>query len=203
MRGLALYARSRRLFWVTATLIVAGGAASAMGAVYVGMDEFGDMALLPTVILGPVPAVVLVMLTIGEPSAEIAVAGWRRLHLWRLSHVACLVVIPVVAYLPLASHADMTWGYEAAVRNLFGYLGIGLVVGAVGGANWAWAGPMVYGLGGFLLEAQMRSGSLLYWPARPDGDTAALIVAAGLAFTGAAAIWCRRSVGLADDAGAQ
>lgn len=203
MRGMVLYARSHRLFWVAVALAVVGGAASAIGGVYVGMDEFGDMALLPTVILGPVPVAVLVMLTIVEPSGEIALAGWRRLHWWRLSHLAALVVIPLVAYMPLASHADMTWGYEAAVRNLVGYLGIGLVVGVVAGVDWAWAGPLLYGLGGFLLEAEMRSGSLIYWPARPDEDTAAWVIATSLAFVGAVAISSRRSVGVVDNDEAQ
>lgn len=77
MRGLLLYSRSRRIPWVIGALLVVGAAASAIGAVYVGMSEFGDMALLPTVVLGPLPAAVLVLVTIDEPSREIALAGTR------------------------------------------------------------------------------------------------------------------------------
>lgn len=203
MRGMHLYLRARRLGWVTVAVIAVGVAVSMIGAVYVGLDEFGDMALLPTVVLGPVPAAVLVLVTIDEPSAEIALAGARRLHWWRLAHLATLVALAVAAYAPLAGHGGMAWGYAAAVRNLFGYLGIGLVVGAIWGARWAWAGPLLYGLGGFLLEAQTRSGSLLYWPARPDRETSAWMVATSLALVGVAAISKRRTLGIVDDDEAQ
>jgi len=199
MTGLVLYARSRRLGWVAVGLVAVAAAISLIGAAYVGLDEYGDMALLPTVVLGPVPAAILILVTIDEPSAEIARAGARLLHWWRLGHLGVLVGVTGAALSPLARHAGMAWGYPTAVRNLFGYLGIGLVAGAIWGAKWAWAGPMLYGLGGFLLEAQSRSGSLLYWPARPDADTAALIAASSLAVIGVAAISRRRTGGVVDN----
>lgn len=199
MRGMVLYARSRRLGWVTLSLVIVGVAVSAIGAAYVRVDDFGDMALLPTVVLGPVPAAVLVLVTIDEPSAEIGLAAARRLRWWRLGHVALLVGVCVVVFAPLSRHAAMSWGYSAALRNLFGYLGIGLLAGALWGAKWAWTGPMLYGLGGFLLEAQVRSGSLLYWPARPDRSGAAWMAASSLALVGVAAILRRRATGMVDD----
>jgi hypothetical protein len=199
MRGLVLYARSRHLWVVAASLVAVGVAVSLVGAAYVGLDEYGDMALLPAAVLGPVPAAILILVTIDEPSAEIALAGARRLHWWRLGHLTLLSAVPVAAYAPLARHSDMAWGYPTAVRNLFGYLGIGLVAGAIWGARWAWTGPMLYGLGGFLIEAQSRSGSLVYWPARPDRDTAAWMAASSLTLVGLAAISRRRTGGVVDD----
>lgn len=203
MRGFVLYSRCRRLPWAVAALVLVGAVASLVGAVYVGRDEFGDMALLPTVVLGPLPAAALILVTIDEPSMEIALAGWRNLQRWRLGHVAALVAIPIVAYLPLATHSGMAWGYPSAIRNLFGYLGIGLAVGAIWGAKWAWAGPLLYGMGGFLLEAQIRSESLLYWPARPDGEVGAWIIVVGFAALGTVLISRRRIGGMIDDDEAQ
>ena len=78
-------------------------------------------------------------------------------------------------------------GESALLRDAAGFIGIGLIGAAVVGGHFAWTGPAAY----FVIAAYAVSDRWTtpwVWPARPAGDTGAMLCAMGLLFAAALAI---------------
>lgn len=127
----------------------------------------------------------------GEPEH---VTG-RRLPWLRAGTTGALTAAAASALAATGTGTHLAGGSLAAVRNLAGLTGIGLLCAAVLGAALAWTGPIAYMLiGVYALYSQWHGPALTtpwVWPARPPHDVGAAICA-GLVFAaGWAAITLR------------
>ncbi|MBA3360534.1 MAG: hypothetical protein H0T94_03520 [Acidimicrobiia bacterium] len=185
MTGTIRYLRARRVPGAVAALGMISFAAFLVARVMVGAGEFAEQALIPVVVVGPAAAAVAALITLDEPSLEIALAAPFRLGVARALQMTILMLGAVVVFAPLGQFEGMRLGFPAAARNVVGYTGLGLVVGPWAGATWAWIAPTVYVVSALTIEGAARTGTLLFWSTRPDWDTAswavaALLMAAGL-----------------------
>ena len=188
MTGLVGYARSRRFGWACLGVVSAGVATFLLAESFVRQEHFFEMALIPASALGPLVMAVVIGATVDEPADEIAAAAPRRLRLWTVGHVLAVLSVGAVCLSPLATYPNVDWGLAAALRNLAGFTGLGLLTAAVTGGVWAWTVPVAYGLGAYAIEGLNRTGSLLAWPLFPDRRVAGHVVAvlllgAGLSVT--------------------
>lgn len=187
MNGAIFYVRSRGAV-NAAAVVVAVGAVSFLVAE--AMTDDGGVAgqtLIPIVVMAPAAMAVAVLATIDEPSAEIAAATPFRVGVARAVHVLALLGVAVACLTPLASFEGVDLGSSAAIRNLTGYIGLGLIFGPWARATWAWTAPVVFSIGTLTIEGASRTGALLFWPMRPDSDEAAWLVASSLVVAGMAA----------------
>lgn len=199
MNTLALYIRSRRVSVAVPTIVVVGAVMFAVANLMVRSDSFGDQALIPTVVIGPIALAIAVTSTVDDPSDEIVRAAPFRIGRARVGHVLGLVFLAALVLLPLSTFPEMVLSSSAGIRNLLGYTGLGLVTAWFISGRWAWVAPVVYGLGALTVEGAARSGHLFFWPTRPDGSAIAWGIAVVLFGLGLVACAVRRPVRFEND----
>jgi hypothetical protein len=178
---------------------VIGGILYAVASLMVRSGSFGDQALIPTVVIGPIALAIAVTSTVDDPSDEILRAAPFRIGRARVGHVLALVFLAALVLLPLSSFPEMVLSSPAGIRNLVGYTGLGLVTAWFTTGRWAWVAPFVYGLGALTVEGAARTGHLFFWPTRPDGSAIAWGIAVVLFGLGLVACAVRRPVRFEND----
>lgn len=125
-------------------------------------------------------AAALVAVACGSPFGEPERATGRWLPYLRCGAALGLTVAAFGALAIGSAAAHLPGGYLAALRNVAGIAGIGLLCAVVLGGALAWIGPMAYAvLGEVALGSAWRTPWT--WPARPSDDLGA-VLCAGLVF---------------------
>jgi hypothetical protein len=199
LKPLVLYLRAHIVSIAAAAIIVIGGILYAVASLMVRSDSFGDQALIPTVVIGPIALAIAVTSTVDDPSDEILRSAPFRIGRARVGHVLVLVFLAALVLLPLSTFPGMVLSAPAGIRNLVGYAGLGLVTSWFTTGRWAWVAPVVYGLGALTVEGAARSGHLFFWPTRPDSSAIAWVIAVVLFGLGLVACAVRRPVRFEND----
>jgi hypothetical protein len=183
MKGLALYARSRR---VPAALgvAVAGTALAWLLATIIGhADNVSGTALVLTVLL----LVAVATATLGGPDDALdrtAARPWRWL---RMSHLAmalgCVLVLLLATLLTGTRFAP----FGSVVRDTAGLLGLTALGAVTTGTARAWFVPLGWTLGAAAFPAVGIAGEALTWQTQSPDSRPAAVVAALLAVAGLAA----------------
>jgi len=200
VNSMALYIRSRHVSVAAPVIVVGGTVMYAVAMLMVRSDSFGDQALIPTVVIGPIALAIAVISTVDDPSDEILRAAPFRLGRARLGHVLGLVVLAALVLLPLTTFPDMVVSAPAGIRNLVGYTGLGLVASWFTAGRWAWVPPVVYGLGALTVEGAARSGHPFFWPTRPNDNLTAWLIGVALFGLGLMACAVRRPIRFENEA---
>lgn len=150
---------------------IAGGAAAR--EIMFLVIETGAAAVIAVTTYGP----------FGEP--ERATGRW--LPYLRLGAALLLTAIAVGALAAGATGGHLPGGTVAMVRNLAGMTGTGLLVAALLGGSFGWAGPMPY----LLVTEGALAGAWTtpwIWPGRPPDDLGGALCAYGVFAAGIAAL---------------
>lgn len=146
MRGLRLYARSRRMVPVLTAMFAVGlvGALFAGRVLSVPSLNGNDERLVPLVLLVPLVCSVIAGTTLDSSMAELEAVAARELRTVRLLHCLTLVLVPVLAMVPSGFGGLGLTGHALALRNVIGYLGLTYLGAATLGARIAWVLPVTY-----------------------------------------------------------
>lgn len=199
MITLTLYMRSQHLSVAAPAIVAVGAVMYAVASLMVGSGSFGDQALIPTVVIGPIALAIAVISTVDDPSDEIVRAAPFRFGVARVGHILGLVILAALVLLPMSIFPEMALSAPAGIRNLVGYTGLGLVMSWFATGRWAWVAPVIYGLGALTVEGAARSGHLFFWPTRPNGATMAWVIAVVLFGLGLVACAVRRPIRFEND----
>lgn len=199
MKPLVLYLRAHIVSIAAPAIIVIGGVLYAVASLMVRSDSFGDQALIPTVVIGPIALAIAVTSTVDDPSDEIVRAAPFRMSRALVGHVLGLVFLAALVLLPLSTFPEMVLSAPAGIRNLVGYTGLGLTASWFTTGRWAWVAPVVYGLGALTVEGAARTRHLFFWPTRPDSSAIAWGIAVVLFGLGLVACAVRRPVRFEND----
>jgi hypothetical protein len=128
---------------------------------------------------------VAIVATTASPFGDPERVTGRWLPYLRLGAALALTAVAAGALAATAIGADLADGPVAALRNVAGLIGIGLLCAAALGGSLAWAGPTAYlTIGVYGLYTRWHGPALTspwIWPARPPADVGAAICA-GLVF---------------------
>lgn len=196
MKAAVLYLRARHFGVAVPVVVIIGLGLYGLAALMVQSGAFGDQALIPTVVIGPIALAIVVASTVDDASDEIVRASPFRFGIARLGHIFGLALISALVLVPLGTFSNMALSSPAAIRNLAGYTGLALVTAWFATGRWAWVPPVIYGAGALTVEGAARSGHLFFWPTRPDASASAWWVAAMLFSLGLIACVVRRPFGL-------
>jgi hypothetical protein len=184
-----LYLASRRV--PAAAVLLAGLGVLLWAALHWRWNIAGGPAaqeVIPLVIETGMAAVIAVACygPFGEP--ERATGRW--LPWLRLGGAILITAAAAGALAAGATGGLLPGGTLAMLRNLAGMVGTGLLVAALFGGAFGWAGPMAYWV---LAESALAAGwtTPWIWPARPPHDLGGALCAAAVFAAGAAAITIR------------
>lgn len=125
---------------------------------------------------------------------EIERATGRWLPWLRLGTVLALTAVAYGVLAAGATGGDLPGGDLTLLRNLAGITGTGLIVAAVIGGEFGWAGPMGYLL---FTESALAAGwtTPWIWPGRPPGDLGGALCASAFFAVGivASTVWAPRT----------
>ena len=141
----------------------------------------GVQQLVPLVIEST--AAMVVTATITSPFGESERTGGRWLPLLRLGTVTTLGATAIAILLSGSADTLLGGGLLGVLRNVVGFVGIGLLCAAVLGGPLAWVGPLAYlALAEYALTENWTSPWT--WPARPSHDLGAWLCAAAVCVAG-------------------
>jgi len=190
VRLLRLHAVSRRV--PTAMAAILACAVGLRIALIGHWDSYGALQLPLVFEAGAAGAIAVATASpIGEPER---VTG-RWLPFLRLASVLALTAVAASAISTGGTGGQLAGGTLAAVRNVAGITGIGLLCAVAFGGGLAWAGPAGYlVVGVFGLYTQWHHPALTtpwIWPDRPPHDLGAAMCAALVFVLGITAITLR------------
>lgn len=190
LRLVRLHAASRR---VAVTLAALATCAVGLRIALIGhWDAYGALQLPLT---AEAASVTMVMVITSSPLGEPERVAGRWLPWLRLGGAAAVTALAVSAIAAGALGGHLAGGTLAAVRNVAGMTGIGLLCAVLLGGGLAWTGPTAYLIAGIYgLYTQWHPPAITtpwLWPARPPHDAGAAICA-GLFFACGLAVFTMR-----------
>lgn len=188
MTGPVLFARARGLLWAVGgvLLTMAGGLAVGQRAMVL---RYGSGAGIPYAVLLPVVAACLIAGASRSSAHDFERAGGRPLAGYRLSALSGLEALAALGLWWVTRGLPPPVGAVAAIRNLLGLTGLGLMGARVLGGRLAWILPCALVISVVSVASGAKTASaLLVWPVRPDDDLIAGVVAVALLVAGAGAV---------------
>ena len=128
--------------------------------------------------------------TTGSPFGESERTGGRWLPLLRLGTVLALAAVAVAVLDGASAGTLLPGGLLDVLRNLAGFVGLGLLCAAVLGGPLAWVGPLAYLA---VVEVALAESwtTPWTWPARPPHDLGAALCTVAVFVAGALVITVR------------
>lgn len=128
--------------------------------------------------------------TTGSPFGESERTGGRWLPLLRLGTVLALATVALAVLDGASAGTLLTGGLLDVLRNLAGFVGLGLLCAAVLGGSLAWVGPLAYLA---VVEVALAESwtTPWTWPARPPHDFGAALCTVAVFVAGALVITVR------------
>ncbi|MBG0568652.1 hypothetical protein [Actinoplanes aureus] len=186
MTGLILYARSRRILAALVVIAAVTGAGLALRS-QVHQTYTASDSSIPWIMFLPLVTAVAITFTARSPLHDLDLTAARPLARWRLTTVIGLSLLATASLTVLAAPLSGAHGTTAAVRNLYGFLGLALLGGRLLQGRAAWVPPMTWCLLTATLGDPTSHRLAWDWPVRPDDDFTALCIAALLAVAGVVA----------------
>ncbi|GHJ39572.1 hypothetical protein [Streptomyces sp. TS71-3] len=183
MRGLALYARSRRAPTALGAAVAATAIAWLLAMVFSDTGEVSSTVLALTVLL----LVVVVTATLGGPDDALDRTAARPWGWLRAAHLASALGC-MLALLPATLLTGTRFGpFGCVVRDTAGLLGLTALGAVTIGTARAWFLPLGWTLGAAAFPGAGTAGEALTWQTQAPDSRPAVAVAAVLAVAGTAA----------------
>jgi hypothetical protein len=189
-----------RLVWLHAVsrrfpVALGGLAACAVGLRIALIGHWDTYGALQLPLIVEAAAASAVTITTASPLGEPERVAGKWLPWLRLGGALALTAIAVGVLAAGALGGHLSGGTLDVLRNLAGFVGIGLLCAALLGGGLAWTGPTAYLIGGvYALYTQWHPPPVTtpwLWPARPPHDLGGAICAAVVFACGLAAITLR------------
>ncbi|WP_027346866.1 hypothetical protein [Hamadaea tsunoensis] len=189
-RLLSLFLAGRRVPAALAAVAVA--AITLHLALYRPWNTYGALQL-PLIVEAACAAAIAG--TLASPFGEPERVAGSRLPFLRSTMVVGLTAAAACALAVATVGVPLSGGVAALVRNLVGFVGLGLLCAAAVGGGLAWTGPVTYLiLGVYALYTQWHGPALTtpwVWPGRPGHDPGAALCA-GVVFAIGLAVYTWR-----------
>ncbi|MEU6515570.1 hypothetical protein [Streptomyces sp. NPDC046978] len=178
MRGLTLYARSRRVPTALGAAVAATAMASLLTTIFSDTGEAGSTVLVLTVLL----LVAAVTATLGGPDDTLDRTAARPWGWLRTAHLATALGCMLMLGALLTSPRFGPFG--SVVRDTVGLLGLTALGAATMGTARAWFLPLGWTLGATAYPGTGIVGEALTWQTQAPDSRPAAVVAAVLAAAG-------------------
>ncbi|MFE7426843.1 MULTISPECIES: hypothetical protein [unclassified Streptomyces] len=182
MRGLTLYARSRRVPAALAAAVAGMAIAWLLAAAFGDKGEVSSTVLVLTVLL----LVAVVTATLGGPDDTLDRTAARPWAWLRMSHLATALGCVLLLLLATLLTGTRFGPFGSVIRDTAGLLGLTALGAATVGADRSWFVPLGWTLGAAVFSGTGTAGEALTWQAQAPGSRPAAVVAAVLAVAGAA-----------------
>lgn len=182
MRGLTLYARSRRVPAALGAAVAGMAIAWLLAAVFNGKGEVSSAVLVLTVLL----LVAVVTATLGGPDDTLDRTAARPWAWLRMSHLATALGCVLLLLLATLLTGTRFGPFGSVIRDTAGLLGLTALGAATVGAARSWFVPLGWTLGAAVFSGTGTVGEALTWQAQAPGSRPAAVVAAVLAVAGTA-----------------
>jgi hypothetical protein len=185
---LLLFARTRGLHWAAGGVLLTVAVGLAIGQRAMVL-RYGSGAGIPYAVLLPVLAACVIAGSSRSSAHEFERTAARRLVRYRLLATAGLLVLASAGFWLVTAGLPAPVGPVAAVRNLAGLTGLGLLGARLLGGRLAWVLPCTLVISVVSVASGTEgAAAVLVWPMRPDSDGLAGAIAAALLVAGAAAV---------------
>ncbi|WP_326805999.1 hypothetical protein OIE49_36250 [Streptomyces sp. NBC_01788] len=182
MRGLTLYARSRRVPAALGAAVAGMAIAWLLAAVFSDKGEVSSAVLVLTVLL----LVAVITATLGGPDDTLDRTAARPWTWLRMSHLAAALGCVLLLLLATLLTGTRFGPFGSVIRDTAGLLGLTALGAATVGAARSWFVPLGWTLSAAVFSGTGTAGEALTWQAQAPGSRPAAVVAAVLAVTGTA-----------------
>ncbi|MGX4694573.1 hypothetical protein [Streptomyces sp. JNUCC 63] len=182
MRGLMLYARSRRVPAALGAAVAGMAIAWLLAAVFSDKGEVSSAVLVLTVLL----LVAVVTATLGGPDDTLDRTAARPWAWLRMSHLATALGCVLLLLLATLLTGTRFGPFGSVIRDTAGLLGLTALGAATVGAARSWFVPLGWTLDAAVFSGTGTAGEALTWQAQAPGSRPAAVVAAVLAVAGTA-----------------
>lgn len=198
-----LYARTRGLGPVLATLIGTALASWWFAEWLIDTPRFGASARVPVIAMAPLLSAAAIVGSLHSSSPEIEGTAARRPWLWRAYHLAIATAVYAVVLGGTVMFDPGTFGAIAMVRNILGFTGMASLASCLIGARLAWLPVLIYGATIYLTAPRDVHGGLTAswaWPIEQGSDPGAWYAAISIFVLGTAAgSWVGPAQGVSHD----
>ncbi|MFJ9659396.1 hypothetical protein ACIRPR_15720 [Streptomyces griseoflavus] len=181
MRGLTLYARSRRVPAAFGAAVAGMAIAWLLAAAFSDADEVSSAVRNLTVLL----LVAVVTATLGSPDDGLDRTAARPWTWLRMSHLVTAVGFVLLLLLTTLLTGTRFGPFGSVVRDTVGLLGLTALGAATVGATRSWFVPLGWTLCAAVFSGTGTAGEALTWQAQASGSRPAAVVSTVLAVTGA------------------
>lgn len=181
--GALEFGRVRQIHYAIIGLILIGGAAFLLQGSALALPGGGGLTI-PWDVLLPLGSACVISMTTRSPLNELEAGAARPLWALRAAHLSILLTAGVTISFAATWSLPDPYSWPSVLRNLAGFVGLGLIGARFLGGRLAWIPAIAFGLATLLAGTANGEPRAWAWPLLTDTDTPSYVIAMALLASG-------------------